>query len=591
MKHSFRSTFMALATAVLCLGACTASAQLYIREVFVYTDDGAPNCTAESDRLTFVVDIRNNNMASPTYKPAVELVGAAQPTLTFNLQGVKRTATFEGLGSSFDGEENLMFFVYNPQPKDYGTGLTLPNGTYSAQRKAILFDTASLTIRDALQPATTLPENGQYPTPGAATTFNVLAYNAAFEINMFMLESSPEFPLGVAPNAGESASVIVLRSEANTVPLNLVAQTANAAVATITPVAALIPTGESSFLFSVNGISPGTTSVTIYSRDHIAESVTIPVTVSLSAAARRVTLTPSPLITGEDAGGGVTMIRVNLGAGSATPVTLNIAGYIPTKVEGDASVTIPANQTEGYFSLRALDGPSTPALTITDPNAYYEQTYLSIVVSNTPPTIVSPVEGAELTTVVGRSLAFLATATDPARTYDPLTYHWEFGDNTTATGPSVSHIYGAAGTYTAVLTVTDGDGGEAVRTISVVVEDGVVLNLAPYLPTGLAGAAPNGTFLYLNPASEVWNPNGGNRFPEGFGVVVRAIPPAGTYPFAWIDNGDYLRQPLRAMPGRQLDATITLTDESMDVWYLFSRAFYPFDTFGDVDQDGLSDTW
>lgn len=593
MKHSFRSTFMALATAALCLGACTASAQLYIREVFVYTDDGAPDCTAESDRLTFVVDIRNNNIANSAYKPQVELVGTAQPTLSFNLQGVMRTATFEGLGSSFDGEENLMFFVYNPQPNDYGTGLTLPNGTYSAQRKAILFDTASLTIRDALQPATTLPWSGQYPTPGAATAFNVLAYNAAFEINMFTLES-PQAALGVAVNAGESVSVIVKRaagSEANTVPINLVAQNANGAVATITPVSAVIAAGQSSFLYAVNGISPGTTSVTVYSQDHIAESVTIPVTVALSAAARRVTLTPSPLITGEDAGGGVTMIRVNLGAGSATPVTLNVTGYIPTKVEGDASVTIPANQTEGYFSLRALDGPSTPSLTISDPSAYYEQTYLSIVVSNTAPTIVSPVEDTELTTVVGRSLAFLATATDPARTYDSLTYHWEFGDNTTANGPSVSHIYGAAGTYTAVLTVTDGDGGEAVRTISVVVEDGVVLNLAPYLPTGLAGADPNGTFVYLNPASEIWNPSGGNRFPEGFGVVVRAVPPAGSYPFAWIDNGDYLRQPLRAMPGRQLDATITLTDESMDVWYLFSRAFYPFDTFGDVDQDGLSDTW
>ena len=42
---------------------------------------------------------------------------------------------------------------------------------------------------------------------------------------------------------------------------------------------------------------------------------------------------------------------------------------------------------------------------------------------------------------------------------DPLTYSWDFGDSSTATGINVSHTYASAGPYTATLTVSDGRGG------------------------------------------------------------------------------------------------------------------------------------
>jgi PKD repeat protein len=48
---------------------------------------------------------------------------------------------------------------------------------------------------------------------------------------------------------------------------------------------------------------------------------------------------------------------------------------------------------------------------------------------------------------------FAALASDPEN--DALSYNWSFGDGSTATGASVSHIYASAGSYTATVTVND----------------------------------------------------------------------------------------------------------------------------------------
>jgi len=48
-------------------------------------------------------------------------------------------------------------------------------------------------------------------------------------------------------------------------------------------------------------------------------------------------------------------------------------------------------------------------------------------------------------------------STDPNG--DTLSYAWNFGDSTSATGSTAGHAYAAAGTYTITLTVRDGRGG------------------------------------------------------------------------------------------------------------------------------------
>lgn len=52
-----------------------------------------------------------------------------------------------------------------------------------------------------------------------------------------------------------------------------------------------------------------------------------------------------------------------------------------------------------------------------------------------------------------------STSTDPDG--DSLSYVWKFGDGTTASGPTFTHVYSTIGTYTATLTIYDGRGGAA----------------------------------------------------------------------------------------------------------------------------------
>jgi PKD repeat protein len=76
------------------------------------------------------------------------------------------------------------------------------------------------------------------------------------------------------------------------------------------------------------------------------------------------------------------------------------------------------------------------------------------------------------------SCANLACTFDGSGSIDPdgtiTSYTWNFGDNSTGQGISVSHSYAAAGTYTVTLTVIDDGGlsGAVSRNVSVTAAPG-----------------------------------------------------------------------------------------------------------------------
>ncbi|HYG74200.1 MAG TPA: PKD domain-containing protein [Planctomycetota bacterium] len=83
----------------------------------------------------------------------------------------------------------------------------------------------------------------------------------------------------------------------------------------------------------------------------------------------------------------------------------------------------------------------------------------SISVLNNEPSIVSALTASPNPATTGAAITFTAPASDPD--YDTLAFDWNFGDGATGTGASPTHIYGAPGTYTISVVLSDANGGSA----------------------------------------------------------------------------------------------------------------------------------
>src|SRR5262249_12637157 len=102
--------------------------------------------------------------------------------------------------------------------------------------------------------------------------------------------------------------------------------------------------------------------------------------------------------------------------------------------------------------------------------------------------------GPNQTVNEGSTAAFTSSASDVDG--DPLSYLWNFGDGATATNATPTHLYADNGTYTATLTVNDGQGGSASASLVV-----TVLNVAPTLSLSGASAVNEGSPYTLNLAA------------------------------------------------------------------------------------------
>ena len=204
--------------------------------------------------------------------------------------------------------------------------------------------------------------------------------------------------------------------------------------------------------------------------------------------------------------GALTVMVVAKALSGSVDVTLNLANFAPgTSAQVwqlTASNTI-AHLADAAVSAQAIV-TSVPAPSAT----------LFVIPSSGAPSNQPPLARATATPASGT--APLAVAFDGRASSDAdgsiAAYAWTFGDGGSAAGPTTSHTYQVAGTYTARLTVTDNQGATNSTTLSIVVASGPT---PPAAPSNLSASANSSRVVTLN-----WNDNASNE--TGF-YVERAV--------------------------------------------------------------------
>ena len=144
----------------------------------------------------------------------------------------------------------------------------------------------------------------------------------------------------------------------------------------------------------------------------------------------------------------------------------------------------------------AAAGTFTVSLTVTD-NAGSTNTATTTAVITAPanvPPVARP--GGPYAGTTGVAVAFNgSTSTDADGTI--ASYAWNFGDGTTATGPTPTKTYSTAGTFTVALTVTDNSGATNTANTTATITSTPV-NQPPVARPGGPYSATVGTALTLN---------------------------------------------------------------------------------------------
>jgi uncharacterized repeat protein (TIGR01451 family) len=136
------------------------------------------------------------------------------------------------------------------------------------------------------------------------------------------------------------------------------------------------------------------------------------------------------------------------------------------------------------------EGTYTVSLKVYDSrgNVAYSTTHITVLNVRPSVELAKLVHGSE-----GSQVHFTAEATDPGN--DELTFVWNFGDGTVATGRDIYHTYEDNGFYAVTLTVTDGDGGSVVKVMTARIG-----NVAPSADAGPVKSALVGESVFFESA-------------------------------------------------------------------------------------------
>ncbi len=226
------------------------------------------------------------------------------------------------------------------------------------------------------------------------------------------------------------------------------------------------------------------------------------------------------------------------GRGSSDP-----DGHLPltygwSQTGGAAVVLSGATTAQPTFTAPATPGVLTFALTVTDAEGLVNAAPDSVVITVTDTPIVGLNAVNSSPTTLGQNTFFTATAVG-----QNIVYSWAFGDGQTATGATVSHLYTAAGNYTAIVTATNGAGSVTATT------QVTITNLAPAANAGPDQTATVGTGVTLDGRGSS-DPDG--HMPLTYGWSQTGGP-------AVVLSGATTAQPTFTAPGTPAVLTFTLT--------------------------------
>ncbi len=190
-----------------------------------------------------------------------------------------------------------------------------------------------------------------------------------------------------------------------------------------------------------------------------ADPEPIPVTVDRTPPVISLAVTPSVLLPSE----GWVAVHASVEAQDETdPAPQIVLVEIAPSWEADrAAVIYGANfgQHDEDFTLKAQPGATGRCYTLTyaavDSSGNIAYATAEVAIGNRQPVAVA---GEDLVSCEGEMVSFDGTASFDADG-DPLSFWWDFGDGTIASGALASHVYADDGIYTVTLAVDDGHAG------------------------------------------------------------------------------------------------------------------------------------
>jgi PKD repeat protein len=178
------------------------------------------------------------------------------------------------------------------------------------------------------------------------------------------------------------------------------------------------------------------------------------------------------------------------GSGSIDPDG-DVISYLWNFGDGNTAVGVETDHKYGD------DGTYIVTFTVIDNDGATDSTTSAKNVLNRPP--ITSFTGNATKVTIGEAIQF-----DASHSNDPdgiiVSYFWDFGDKTNATGVTLTHTYEEGGNYTIILTVTDDDGSSALENASMIVKAEEKLDGALFLSfigaIGLGVTAFTITLLY-----------------------------------------------------------------------------------------------